>query len=226
MTASARTPLHNPASGVVLGWVGAWERGLVRSLLWRWPMMTHTRVVALALLLLSLPTVALAFEPPPERGFFVQLHGHHLSDWTLQDYTDNPPHQVNLHDGAGVGVRAGYDFFRYVGVFASAEFNVELEGPYTGYGAGLVAYSPMLGWARLQARVGLRRLSPGPGIFFGTVGAGAELFLFRHLSLGLEWDTAVPLTDGTRWNGSRNVKIEADNGPYRVLGGLTWYFGS
>jgi hypothetical protein len=217
-------PLHIPSNGAS---ALLWARQLVRLLLGHRVMTTRSGVAALALLL-SLPTAALAAEPPPVQGVSVQLHGHRSTGWTLQeeDPGSSQPQQVNLSDGAGLGVRLGYGFHQYVGAFASGEFDVDEEGPYTGYGAGLVFHSPRLGPARLQARAGMRWLSPGSGLFYGTVGAGAEVFLFRPLSLGLEVDASLPLADGTRFTGESHVRVEATGGPIRGIAGLTWYFDS
>ncbi|MDY7228400.1 hypothetical protein [Hyalangium rubrum] len=166
-------------------------------------------------------------EAPPPSGLYLQPHVHMLSGWTLhvEDSFMQQDYQVELRKGGGVGLRLGYDFTPHVGLFASAELNAEREGPYSGYGAGLTLRTGMLGPVRLNARVGARLLDPVTTLVYGTAGAGLEVFLFRPVSLALEVDGAVPLAEGTRFNGTSQDNVSAEGGPVRGILGITWYIG-
>jgi hypothetical protein len=176
------------------------------------------------LLVLSLSTVAAAAEAPPS-GPYLQPQVYRISGWTIMEEDPFEPEvrTIEFTDGAGVGLRLGYDFIPYAGLFLSAEFNVEQEGPYTGYGAGLALRSPMLGRVRLNGRLEVRLIDAVGTLPYGTLGVGAEVFLHRKVSLGLEFDASLPLADGTRFNGLQDVPISADGGPTRGIFTVTWY---
>lgn len=187
-----------------------------------------TRSAALAVLLTV--STALAEEetaPPPPSGLYVQAHAHMLTGWTImvEEAGVAPETQVKLQNGGGLGLRLGYDFTPHVGLFASAELNAESEGPYMGYGAGVTLRVGMGRPLRLNARLGARVLDPVEEMIYGTAGLGAELFLFRPVSLGLEVDAAVPLTGASRLNGGAKQSISANGGPVRGIVALTWYIG-
>ncbi|MDY7228913.1 hypothetical protein [Hyalangium rubrum] len=192
----------------------------------------HRKLVARGAVLSVFLSLSPAFadeeeEKKPPTGLYLQPHIHALTGWkiTVDDPAMQQDTQVELRNGGGVGLRLGYDFSRYVGLFASVEANAESEGPYFGYGAGLTLRTGKFGPLRLNARLGARVLEPVTPIVYGTAGVGAELFLFRTVSLGAEVDAALPLAEATRDNGLTRENVSADGGPVRGIIALTWYIG-
>jgi hypothetical protein len=180
---------------------------------------------------LALSTAATAEEAPDTAtarraptGLYVQPHAQLITGWTVKLRTESEITTVETDSGAGLGLRLGYDFTPYVGLFASTELDVESEGPYFGYGGGVSLHTPLFGPARANARLGIRELPIGGDLFYGTAGAGAELFLLRQVSVWLEFDAAFPLWDSTRDAGTGiQVRASAQSGPLRGVFGLSWY---
>ncbi|MBZ4422491.1 outer membrane beta-barrel protein [Myxococcus sp. RHSTA-1-4] len=188
----------------------------------------HLRT-ALLTLLLALPAAAAPEEDSAPSGLYLQPQVYLSTGWNLTQTTSGDPveYPTRLGGGAGVGLRLGYDFTPYVGLFGSMTLGLQDAGPYAGYGAGLTLRTSMLGSARLYARFGARVLTPVTPLVYGTGGVGAEVFPFDSLSLGLELDGAVPLASGTRRAGSSPTEwhVTANGGPVRGVFGITWYLG-
>jgi hypothetical protein len=188
----------------------------------------HALIPLLSLLVASASSAAM--ESPSPTGLYLQPHMYLSSGWSLTQTTPGDPVEYKslLGAGVGAGLRLGYDFTPQVGLFASMSLGVQDLGPYAGYGGGLTLRTPLLGPARLYARLGARLITPVTPLLYGTGGAGAEIFVLRNrLSLSLELDGAIPLFDGTRESspGSTEWRVSANSGPVRGLFGVVWYLG-
>lgn len=162
--------------------------------------------VGLLFLLVALPAAAAERQAP--EGLSLQPHVQWISGWQVSSKGE----RIQASSGAGLGLRLGYDFSRYVGLFGSAELDVEDEGPYSGYGGGAALHSGLLGPVRLNLLVGGRVLTLSRTIVYGTAGLGAELFVSTRLSLRLEGDAAFALSNDNGYDG-----------PKRLLFGLAWH---
>ncbi|MHA7633540.1 hypothetical protein [Corallococcus sp. M7] len=129
---------------------------------------------------------------------------------------------VEYGSSVGLGLRAGYDFLAFAGAYAELQADVH----YTSFGGGLRLLTPTRTF-RAGISAGLRFLPEDPTLPFFTAGLLGEIRPWEHLGFGLEVGKAWPLKDEvTRLQeGSTPQRtFTLDQGPLRVLFGLTWFF--
>jgi hypothetical protein len=159
------------------------------------------------------------------RRLGVQLYGLASTGWRIQeiDRQENRVTDLALTTGGGMGLRLSYEFSRVLAGYAAAELGAESEGVYGSYGAGMLFRIARTGALRFHARLGARIIDVATSLAYTDLGAGGELFLAPGLALGLGVDAAVPLGNGSRDTGTRQVEVSPENGPKRVTLGLAWY---
>lgn len=185
---------------------------------------------AALLLVLLASTVARADEARPLHGPWLGMSLLHNSafDTTVGDpASPYPPLPHPYNDAMGLGVRAGYDFQELVGAYASAELAGGSEDFFVvSWGAGLRALTPTAPF-RAGVTAGVRFIDVDPSLPFFTTGVLGEARVWRHLGLGLEVDKAWPLKreiSQERDGGTHQRTTTVEEGPWRVVLGLTWYF--
>lgn len=175
------------------------------------------------------PCGADAQEPPRSatspRGPGVQLYAFSSSGWTIRetDRVENRMTDIELSSGAGMGANLMYDFSSWIGAYAGAEFGVEQEGVYGSYGGGVLLRTRRRGAVRFHARLGARILDVAAALPYAELGIGGELFMTPALALGADLTTEVPLGDGSRDTGLRQVEVSPRGGPERISLGISWY---
>lgn len=148
-------------------------------------------------------------------------------DTTVSDPAPLYSLPFHYNDGMGLGVRAGYDFQEFVGAYVSAELSSGIEDFFlVSWGAGLRALTPTAPF-RAGVTAGVRFIDVDPSLPFFTTGVLGEARVWRHLGLGLEVDKAWPLKreiSQERDGGTHQRTTTVEDGPWRVVLGLTWYF--
>lgn len=181
------------------------------------------------LLFLLASTVARADEARPLHGPWLGMALLHNSSFDVTVSDPSPQFSLPLHynDAMGLGVRAGYDFRELVGVYASAELSGGSEDFFvTSWGAGLRALTPTAPF-RAGVTAGVRFIDVDPSMPFFTTGLLGEARVWRHLGIGLEVDKAWPLQREIvqeRDGGTHQRTTTVEEGPWRVVLGMTWYF--
>ncbi|WP_375761493.1 hypothetical protein [Corallococcus exercitus] len=168
-------------------------------------------------------TVARAEETPSLQGPWV---GVTLSTSSAFDAGIREPglnqSTVEYGGSVGLGVRAGYDFLSFAGAYAELQADIH----YTSFGGGLRLMTPTR-TLRAGLTAGLRFLPENPTLPFFTAGLLAEVRPWEHLGFGLEVGRAWPLKDEVtrdQQGSTPQRTLTLDEGPLRVLAGLTWYF--
>jgi len=178
-----------------------------------------------ALILAATPLAGLEAQAPGGRLGLHAYVGSNSGGWSRTEESTTPggsPFRFEFSSGAGAGLRLAFAVTPRIGLWAAGELNVEQETPFAGlYGGvwGRALFSPRLG---IQGRLGAGRLDHGP---FGLAGATLEWFIVRQLSLGVGGEVLRPIGTGQRHNGLRNVDVEYDGGPNRLLAELGWHLG-
>ncbi|MBN8233586.1 hypothetical protein JYK02_39300 [Corallococcus macrosporus] len=129
---------------------------------------------------------------------------------------------VEYESSVGLGVRAGYDVLSFAGAYAELQADVH----YTSFGGGLRLLTPTR-TLRAGLSAGLRFLPQDPTLPFFTAGLLAEVRPWEHLAFGLEVGKAWPLKDEVtrdQQGATPQRTLTLDEGPLRVVLGLTWYF--
>ncbi|MHA7633541.1 hypothetical protein [Corallococcus sp. M7] len=191
--------------------------------------MPRPSLPAALLLFLLASTLARADDARPLHGPWLGLSLLRNSAFDVTVSDPEPRFALPLHydDGVGLGLRAGYDFQELVGVFASAELASGREDFFvTSWGVGLRALTPTAPF-RVGVSAGVRFIDVDPSLPFFTTGVMGEVRLWRHLGLGLEVDKAWPLRREIvqeRDGGTHQRTTTIEDGPWRLVLGLTWYF--
>jgi hypothetical protein len=153
----------------------------------------------------------------------VELYGVVASGWVVQelDREEGRTTNVDIGTGRGAGLRISYGLSPRVAGYLAADLNVEQEGVYPTYGAGMRLQT--IGRLRFGARAGGRVIDVVAPLVYADLGIFGELSLAPVLALGLDLSTAVPLGDGSRNTGTHRVGVAARGGPERAEVGLVWY---
>jgi hypothetical protein len=142
--------------------------------------------------------------------------------WSKTEESTAPggtPVRFEFSNGFTAGALGAFGITRNVSAWAAAELNVEDDGPFPAFFAGLAARAAVASRLSVEARLGAGRLDVGP---FGTVGATAEWQLRRSLALGAGVYMVRPIGAGSRNNGLQQVEVEYDGGPTRLQVELGW----
>ncbi|MFP2897539.1 hypothetical protein [Corallococcus sp. 4LFB] len=173
-------------------------------------------------LFLLAATFARAEDAPPARhGPWLGVTASTSSRFSV-GYREGYDRQDEFESTVGLGLRAGYDFLEYAGVWAEYEEEVH----YGSFSAGLRLLTPTE-TVRAGLSAGLRFLGRTPTLPFFTAGLMGEVRPWRHLGFSLEVSKAWPLQgEVTQPETETNTEytILLSEGPLRVALGLTWYF--
>lgn len=145
--------------------------------------------------------------------------------WSKEEESTAPggqPVAYEFSSGAGAGLRAAFAITPAVAAWASAELDVEQEGPFAGLFGGLAVRTGLTRRVGLEARAGAGRMDYGP---FGVAGASVHWFALGPISLGAGLDVMRPIGSGRRNNGLQDVPVDYDGGPMRLQVELGWHIG-
>ncbi|WP_426750385.1 hypothetical protein [Myxococcus sp. Y35] len=161
-------------------------------------------------------------------GFWLGAHGLASSGFRkdVTEPAEGRADEVRYGAGAGLGLRAGYDYRGVLGAFLAAELSVGREGPYRSLGGGARVMLPLGHSFRLGTTAGVRFIDSDPTLPFVTAGALMEWPLSSRLGMSLEVDKAWPLGGARFRDGGAGTRqqVEARSGPWRGVLALTWYF--
>lgn len=122
----------------------------------------------------------------------------------------------------GLGLRAGYDFLKFAGVWA--EYAEEIH--HGSFSARLRLTTPTE-TLRAGLTAGLRFVGSEPTLPFFTAGLMGEVRPWEHLGFGVEVAKAWPLkgeVTRSQEGSTPQRSLTLDQGPLRVLFSLTWFF--
>ncbi|MBN8465612.1 hypothetical protein JYJ95_03760 [Corallococcus exiguus] len=174
------------------------------------------------LLVLLTATFARAEDAPPKRhGPWVGVMASTSSRFNV-GYRETYDMQDEIESTVGLGLRAGYDFLKFAGIWA--EYAEEIHSG--SFSAGLRLTTPTE-TVRAGLTGGLRFLGSEPTLPFFTAGLMGEVRPWRHLGFSLEVSKAWPLQSEVTWHATETnsgYTLLLDEGPSRVLLGLSWYF--
>ncbi|RKH53466.1 hypothetical protein, partial [Corallococcus aberystwythensis] len=167
-------------------------------------------------------TAARAEDARPLHGPWVGAIASTSSRFTVGIREEGRTSEGEFETTVGLGVRAGYDFLEYAGVWAEYEEEVH----YGSFGGGLRLITPTETF-RAGLSAGLRFIPHEPTLPFFTVGLLGEVRPWRHLGFGLEvargWPLKGEVTRAQKGSTPQRI-ITLDGGPLRVALGLSWYF--
>lgn len=164
--------------------------------------------IGLALVALAAPALRAQVRDVPGRGVDLRAELVQTPAWSLEELTGGFLNRRAAFDaGPMLGLRAGVSPIPQFGVFGAAQWNGGGFGDTSGFTlieGGLEGRLP-LGLALVPRVVGtVGRVSESGGVWFSywSAGAGADWFLSRRLSLGLEVRRIDPLSAGTDRGGA------------------------
>jgi hypothetical protein len=167
------------------------------------------------------PSSGQASDRPGFRGVSL-YYGVFGGGWSKTEPSTAPggaPVRFEFSNGFTAGALGAFGVTRQVAAWATAELNVEDDGPFPAFFAGLAAHAAPAPLLSVEARLGAGRLDVGP---FGIGGVTAEWQLRRSLAIGAGLYMMRPLGTGSRNNGLQQVDVDYDGGPTRLQVELGW----